>query len=88
MILPPQSAKLLPNTLRPLMTDRDSPIHYMYPLKITLSLIGNKFWHECKPRMPLVDHHLLKDVVHAKLQYMTDTERTRNVMGKVINFSA
>jgi len=87
-ILPPQSAKLLPHTLRPLMTDRDSPIHYMYPIKITLSLIGNKFWHECKPRMPLVDHQLLEDVVHAKLQYMTDDERGRNKLGAVINFNA
>jgi 5'-3' exonuclease len=77
-ILPPESAKLLPSTLRPLMTDRDSPIHYMYPLKITLSLIGNKFLHECKPRMPSVDHQLLKDVVHAKLQYMTPLELNRN----------
>lgn len=79
-ILPPESAPLLPSTLRPLMTDRDSPIHYMYPLKITLSLIGNKFWHECKPRMPLVNHALLKDVVQAKLQYMSDHEQERNTL--------
>lgn len=79
-ILPPESAPLLPTTLRPLMTDRDSPIHYMYPLKITLSLIGNKFWHECKPRMPLVNHELLEDVVQAKLQYMTNHERERNTL--------
>lgn len=79
-ILPPESAKLLPATLRPLMTDRDSPIHYMYPLKITLSLIGNKFWHECRPRMPLVDHILLKDVVNAKVKYMTEDEQNRNTL--------
>lgn len=82
-ILPPESARLLPPTLQPLMTDRDSPIHYMYPLKITLSLIGNKFWHECKPRMPIVDHQLLRDVVHAKLKYMTNSERKRNTTGQL-----
>lgn len=77
-ILPPESAQLLPAALRPLMVERDSPVLYMYPLKITLSLIGNKFWHECKPRMPLVDHQLLKDVVSAKIKYMTEAERERN----------
>jgi 5'-3' exonuclease len=77
-ILPPDSAHLLPATFRPLMTDGNSPIHFMYPLKITLSLIGNKFWHECKPRMPYVDHVLLKDVVAAKGKYLTDEERSRN----------
>lgn len=85
-ILPPESAELLPATLQPLMTDRDSPIHYMYPLKITLSLIGNKFWHECKPKMPLVDHELLKDVVHAKLQYMTPSELNRNNLKKPVSY--
>lgn len=85
-ILPPESASLLPTTLQPLMTDRDSPIHHMYPLKITLSLIGNKFWHECKPRMPFVDHQLLKDVVHAKLQYMTASELDRNTLKVPVTF--
>jgi 5'-3' exoribonuclease 2 len=87
-ILPPESAKLLPATLRPLMSDRDSPIHYMYPLKITLSLIGNKFWHECKPRMPLVDHQLLKDVVHAKVPYMSAYDLDRNTIKEPLIFRA
>jgi 5'-3' exonuclease len=82
-ILPPDSAHLLPATLRPLMTDRDSPIHYMYPFKITLSLIGNKFWHECKPRMPHVDHKLLKSVVAAKYKYLTDGEKNRNTIQQI-----
>lgn len=86
-ILPPESAKLIPATLRPLMSERDSPIHYMYPLKITLSLIGNKYWHECKPRMPNVDHGLLKDVVRAKIKYMSPKELDRNTIKQPLNFN-
>lgn len=81
-ILPPDSAHLLPSALRPLMTDGNSPIHFMYPLKITLSLIGNKFLHECKPRMPHVNHAVLQDVVSAKYKYLTDKERERNSLSK------
>lgn len=81
-ILPPDSAHLLPSALRPLMTDGNSPIHFMYPLKITLSLIGNKFLHECKPKMPHVDHALLRDVVSAKYKYLTDKEKERNTLSK------
>ena len=82
-ILPPDSAHLLPSTLRPLMTDRDSPIHFMYPLKITLTMIGNKFWHECKPRMPLVNHELLNNVVDAKKRYLSERELDRNTIKSV-----
>jgi 5'-3' exonuclease len=79
-ILPPDSAHLLPKAFRKLMTDGNSPIHFMYPLKITLSLIGNKFWHECKPRMPYINHKLLTDVVAAKYKYLTEEEKDRNTL--------
>lgn len=81
-ILPPDSAQLLPPTLRRLMT-HDSPIHKMYPLTITLALNGNKFWHECKPKMPHVDHKLLNEVVDAKKCYFSDKERKRNSLRNV-----
>lgn len=85
-ILPPDSSKLLPPALRGLMTDKDSPIHYMYPLKITLSMIGNKFWHECKPYMPMVDREELKDIVEAKQKYLTEEERRRNSRQPVLTW--
>lgn len=82
-ILPPDSARLLPPSLQALMTDKDSPVHYMYPLRVTMSLVGNKFWHECRPRMPTVDRQALVDAVDAKYKYLTSAERQRNGVGQV-----
>ena len=77
-ILPPDSAALLPVHLRKLMTDRESPIHYMYPLRISLSLVGNKFWYQCKARLPPVDQAALSIIVGAKEDSLTEEERHRN----------
>jgi 5'-3' exoribonuclease 2 len=82
-ILPPDSAELLPPVLRPLMTDKDSPIHYLYPLKITLALVGNKFWHECKAWLPHVDQEQLCRVVEAKMKYLTPLEQSRNTCQEI-----
>ncbi len=82
-ILPPDSAELLPPALKSLMTDKDSPIHYLYPLKITLALIGNKFWHECKAWLPHVDQDMLCNIVSAKSKYLSPLEQSRNTCQEI-----
>ena len=77
-ILPPASAHLLPLPLQDLMTDKDSPIHYMYPLKIVLALMSNRYWHECKAWLPHVDQNILHDIVDMKSKYFTNNEKLRN----------
>lgn len=51
-ILPRDSAKLLPQAIARLMTDRSSDFHYMYPLQFKVNYIGKKFLWECHPSLP------------------------------------
>lgn len=85
-ILPPDSALLLPPALQSLMTSKDSPIHYMYPLKIVLSLIGNKFWYECRAWLPHVDQASLNTIVQSKYQYLTQEEQQRNSRHNIVTW--
>lgn len=77
-VLPPDSANLLPKCLAYYMTSRNSPIHYMYPVKITLQMLGHKWYHECKARIPHIDREVLDDIVKQHLVDMTQEERDRN----------
>jgi 5'-3' exonuclease len=78
-VLPPDSASLLPKCLGYYMTSRNSPIHYMYPVKITLQMIGHKWYHECKARTPHIDRRVLEDIVKKHFTDFTDEEKERNI---------
>lgn len=58
-ILPPDSAALLPKSVRILMTDKNSPCLYFYPIFITLLTAGKRYRHECPPFLPPIDKDLL-----------------------------
>jgi 5'-3' exonuclease len=79
-ILPPDSAKLLPETLRHLMTDKDSKIHYMYPIEFKLTYHGNKFLHECPPSLPFIDRELLTRIVELNSMDYSEKEKLRNTI--------
>lgn len=85
-ILPPDSAKLLPEKLADYMTNRNSPIHYMYPIKVSLNLIGNKFYYECKAKLPEVDRNALNELVVYESQSFTDEELDRNKVHNIKSF--
>jgi 5'-3' exonuclease len=78
-ILPPGSSHLVPTSLRPYMQDRNSSVHYMYPISFQVSLIGNKFLHECHAKMPHIDRDMLCRLVEANEKYFTPNEKTRNI---------
>jgi 5'-3' exonuclease len=66
-ILPPDSSDLLPPSLARLMTDKDSVIHHMYPVKFQIPLEGSVYLHECRPRLPYIDRDILSIAVASKL---------------------
>lgn len=83
-ILPPESADLLPHEVGSIMTTRSSDFHYMYPLRIELSILGKRFLWECKPRLPEIDIDALKSVVskiHTQRIRMLPKTYNRNVFG-------
>lgn len=84
-ILPPESSDLLPKEIGGIMTARDSDLHYMYPLKIEISIQGKRFLWECKPRLPEIDAEALVGLVgkiHGQRSRMSPDIYQRNVFGK------
>jgi 5'-3' exonuclease len=64
MIMPPQSANLLPPNYRWFMTDETSPLNYYYPLHCELEYYGKRFRWECHSKLPLIKPATLIDVVN------------------------
>jgi len=79
-ILPPDSAKLLPEALRHYITEKDSTIHYMYPIEFKLTYHGNKFLHECPPSLPFIDRALLTRIVELNTEVYSEKEKLRNLL--------
>jgi 5'-3' exoribonuclease 2 len=86
-ILPPDSHALLPRNLQGLLTEKDSDIHYLYPIEFRISMNGNRFLHECPPILPYVDRALLRRIIAVKEVDFTPEEKYRNSPGQPIVFS-
>ena len=84
-VLPPDSGRLIPKCLSYYMMSRNSPIHYMYPVNITLQMLGHKWYHECKARTPHIDRTILDDIVKQNLDAMSEEEQQRNVNSKDVS---
>lgn len=82
-ILPPESAHLLPPPLAILMTDRQSIIHYNYPIKVKISTANHKFNWECHPKLPPVNTQELTTIVKSKMKYISAKDKIRNDLGTV-----
>ena len=86
-ILPPDSHLLLPRILQPLLTEKDSDVHYLYPIEFKLSMHGNRFLHECPPLLPYVDRALLTRIVTLRQPDLTPAEQQRNAIGQPVVFT-
>lgn len=53
-VLPPQSAKLLPDEFQDLMTNSLSPLIHYYPKKIQLNKQGEHIYWKCQPKIPMI----------------------------------
>jgi 5'-3' exonuclease len=62
-VLPPQSSALVPASYAALMTDVDSPIGYMYPLRFTVDKFRNFFVSEAVPHLPPMDAGAVQSAV-------------------------
>ena len=60
-VLPPQSSHLLPKEYSNLMTSIKSPIIFYYPTKVTLDKFHHIYYHECEPKLPIINMELIKD---------------------------
>ena len=53
-VLPPQSNHLLPKDKQYLMSS-ESPISYYYPIETSYCYYMNTYFHECEPKLPIID---------------------------------
>ncbi len=82
-ILPPESSHLLPKSINHLMTDNDSKIHYLYPLKIVMNTPPyKKFLWECHPLLPEIEHDKLTRLVNKYSKYLNKRDIIRNTNNK------
>jgi 5'-3' exonuclease len=63
MILPPQSAHLLPYSYRTYMLSDESPLIHYYPIKCELEYYGKQYRWEAHPRIPFIDPQELQELL-------------------------
>jgi hypothetical protein len=54
----------------------------MYPVKVSLQMLGHKWYHECKALIPDMDRIVLNDIVtlHVTDGSFTEEEQARNTL--------
>jgi 5'-3' exonuclease len=86
-ILPPDSARLLPSALQAFLTDKDSAVHYMYPIEFKISYFGNRHLHECPPCLPYINRDVLNTLIRVNECNFTEMEKIRNRTGTLVSFT-
>ena len=83
MILPPQSAPLVPTPYRWYMTSKWSPLVSYFPCDVELDYDGKRYRYEAHPILPLIDPlSLFKHVGHLD-SFLSEEERQRGSIGKI-----
>lgn len=83
MILPPQSAHLLPSSLRTYMLSDQSPLIYYYPIDFELEYYGKKYRWESHPKIPIIDPNEISLGLNHIDQLLTSDERSRGQFGQI-----
>lgn len=81
-VLPPKSAKLLPNPLQDLILNDDSPIKDYYPDDFEVDLSGKKNEWQGIVRLPISDPELIIKVYSDYHKLIDLRETKRNIFGK------
>ena len=81
-VLPPKSAKLLPEPLHNLILNDDSPIKDYYPDDFEVDLSGKKNEWQGVVRLPISDPELIIKVYSDHQKFIDEREIKRNIFGK------
>ena len=80
MVLPPQSAELLPNSYRPLMTNVESTMAFVYPIDFQVKSMDKIHYSETIPLLPHIEEAELINAT--KNLRLTAAEKERNGIQK------
>jgi 5'-3' exonuclease len=85
-VIPSKSFKLLPKVLRNLITSPNSPIIEYYPETFEIDIDGKRAEWEGIVKIPMIDQDHLTQVYNTLVGSLTESERCRNVVGRVIQY--
>lgn len=85
-VMPPGSISILPEALRSLVLDEDSPIADFYPDKFEIDLDGKKKEWEGQAILSFVDVDRLKESYNKKKTELTEIEQKRNKLGRDMKY--
>lgn len=80
-ILPKQSAYLLPEKLRIIMTNPKGSAAHLYPTKFELDMINKKKYWMCTPILPKLEINLIRKIFEKYSKLLSSDLRTLNSVG-------
>lgn len=83
-VLPAASRRALPEVFHDLMTNKDSEIIDFYPEEFEIDLNGKKMAWQGVALLPFIDMPRLLKAVESKYPLLSQDDRDRNEMGKVV----
>lgn len=86
-VLPPQSYRLVPKELHPLMLSKDTPLIHMYPKSFKIDLEGKKNDYEGICLLPFTDSDLIRREFKNVCDKLSDTDKRRNQPGFVYEYN-
>lgn len=86
-VLPPASAKALPEPIRPLLLDSRSEIIDFYPEHIKFDINGKRFAWQGVVLLPFIDEKRLLASLEQKLKLLSEDDKLRNTFGDTLLYS-
>jgi 5'-3' exonuclease len=86
MILPPQSAQLLPKPYHSFMLSDESPLIHYYPVDFELELYGKRFRWESHPKIPLIEPNELPEYLDHIDRMLSREEMIRGQLGQPVEY--
>jgi 5'-3' exoribonuclease 2 len=87
IVLPKESAFLLPLELRKIMLNPNSSAAHLYPDNFELDMIGKKKYWMCHPILPNLEINLIKKMFEKYLIKLNENDKKINSIGKPILFN-
>lgn len=85
-VLPPKSAKLLPDALADLLLDENSKLAEFCPKKFTIDLAGKRNEWEGIVLLPMVDFETVRELYFENLNKISVVSKKRNIFGKSFKY--
>jgi 5'-3' exoribonuclease 1 len=82
IVLPKDSAYLLPNELRKIMLNTNSSVCHLYPTEFKLDMINKKKYWMCSPILPNLEINLIKKIFMKYSKLLSEDDNKINLNGE------